>query len=48
MQKLEFDRNESFIKTTGHLRKAEILPYELKLKSAKEESEAAENNLGTH
>ncbi len=42
--KIEFDRNESLYKQDVES-KAEFLPYELKLKTAKEELEAAENNL---
>ncbi len=41
---LEYDRNEKLFKQDVES-KAEFLPYELKLKTAKEELEAAENNL---
>ena len=42
--KQEFDRNETLFKQNV-ISKAEFLPYELKIKSAKEEVDAADNNL---
>jgi HlyD family secretion protein len=42
--KLEFDRNESLFKENV-IAKAEFQPFELRLRSAKEEQDAAENNL---
>ncbi len=42
--KQEFDRNETLFKQNV-ISKADFLPYELKLKSSKEESVAAEDNL---
>ncbi|MEI6488225.1 MAG: efflux RND transporter periplasmic adaptor subunit [Bacteroidota bacterium] len=42
--KQEFDRNETLFKQNV-ISKADFLPYELKLKSSKEEMDAADNNL---